>query len=114
MEMKMVVLWVMFGLMMMKNVNAITCGEAIATLSSCNSYLAGNDPAPSPTCCLAVQKVNQQATTPQIRKNLCVCFEEVAPKVGVKTDKAKNLPNLCHVKVPVPIDPTIDCNTYVY
>ncbi|WCJ37332.1 hypothetical protein M5689_018480 [Euphorbia peplus] len=110
MEMKMIGLWVLFGLMMVKNVKAISCGEAIAALSPCNSYLAGNDELPSPICCMSVLKINEQATTTQVRKDLCVCFEEVAPKVGVKTDKAKDLPNLCHVQVPVPIDPTIDCS----
>ncbi|EOY04044.1 PREDICTED: non-specific lipid-transfer protein A [Theobroma cacao] len=90
-------------------VDAMTCQQAITTLMPCQPFLTGAAPAPTVPCCLAVSNVNTAATTTQARRDLCECFEKAAPGFGVKPEKAKQLPQLCGVTVPVPIDPTINC-----
>ncbi|XVE51037.1 hypothetical protein DITRI_Ditri02bG0006300 [Diplodiscus trichospermus] len=108
-------LGVILGLLVLvstaKSVQAMTCEEAIAALMPCQSFLT--TPAPSPTlaCCKAVANVNAAASTTQSRRELCECFEKYAPAYGVKPEKAKQLPVLCAVHVPVPIDPSVDCKT---
>ncbi|WRX27521.1 hypothetical protein QQP08_020008 [Theobroma cacao] len=51
------------------------------------------------------------ASTTEARRDLCECFEKNAPGYGVKPEKAKLLPGLCGVTVPVPIDPSVNCTT---
>ncbi|XWS75531.1 hypothetical protein CRYUN_Cryun01aG0097900 [Craigia yunnanensis] len=104
-----------FGLIMIlvaksKSVDAITCQQAITTLLPCQPFLTGTAPAPIVPCCLAVAKVNAAATTTLARRELCRCFEKYAPALGVMPEKAKQLPQLCGVSVPVPIDPSINCD----
>ncbi|KAJ9169893.1 hypothetical protein P3X46_018040 [Hevea brasiliensis] len=91
-----------------KTVHGITCSEAVAALQPCFSFLSGTDQLPNAPCCMAVQAVNKEATTKEIRKQLCECFKQAGPAAGVKPEKAKKIPDLCHVQVPVPIDPSID------
>ncbi|XP_065876488.1 non-specific lipid-transfer protein-like [Euphorbia lathyris] len=111
MEGKMIML--AFGVLTMllgvSNVNAISCQEAVATLNPCLSFLVGKEAMPSAACCLGAEKVKEEATTTQIRRDLCSCFKQAAASFGIIADKAKQIPDLCHVQVPVPIDPNIDC-----
>ncbi|KAJ8758920.1 hypothetical protein K2173_002699 [Erythroxylum novogranatense] len=91
---------------------AITCSEAVTTLLPCLPYLVGSpDVQPTAACCIAVKSVNDQASTREVRRDLCKCFQSAAKSFPVDPDKAKAIPDLCHVQVPVPIDPTIDCNS---
>ncbi|XVF27971.1 hypothetical protein REPUB_Repub14bG0155300 [Reevesia pubescens] len=92
------------------SVQALTCQQAITTLLPCQPFLTGVAPAPIDPCCFAVVNVNAEATTTQARRDLCQCFKKAAPAFGVKPDKAKQLPQLCGVTVPVPIDPSVNCN----
>ncbi|XP_050206649.1 non-specific lipid-transfer protein A-like [Mercurialis annua] len=112
MEKKLMIIIMVFALVMSKkieNVEGITCPEAVATLNPCLPFLTGASPSPTGPCCLAVDRVNQGATTREIRRQLCDCFKQASRSFGVKADKAKQIPDLCHVQVPVPIDPSIDC-----
>ncbi|MBA0757379.1 hypothetical protein Gotri_020482, partial [Gossypium trilobum] len=59
-----------------------------------------------PQCCSEVANINAAATTPAIRRDLCRCFKKAGHGAGVVSDKAKQLPRLCDVRVAVPIDPT--------
>ncbi|WCJ37329.1 hypothetical protein M5689_018477 [Euphorbia peplus] len=103
-----------FGLIILAvsvhNVNAISCQEALATLNPCLSFLVGTNPMPSPACCLGAEKVKEEANTTQIRRDLCSCFKQAAASFGLIAGKAKQIPDLCHVQVPIPIDPNIDCS----
>ncbi|EEF37792.1 Nonspecific lipid-transfer protein precursor, putative [Ricinus communis] len=117
MEKKVMILMGMWAmllvLLMMSNamsVHGISCTEAVAAMNPCLPFLIGAQASPVAPCCLAVQNVNQEASTKEIRRELCDCFKKAGPALGVKPDKAKQLPDLCHVQVPVPIDPTIDCS----
>ncbi|WCJ20443.1 hypothetical protein M5689_002672 [Euphorbia peplus] len=70
----------------------------------------GINPMPSPECCLGAEKVKEVATTTQIRRDLCSCFKQAVVSFGIIPDKTKQIPDLCHVQVPVPIDPNVDCS----
>ncbi|KAK4594279.1 hypothetical protein RGQ29_018102 [Quercus rubra] len=107
-----------FGLMIILVLNSsaspsdgITCEEALTQLITCNPYFLGIGPSPSPICCKGVQNVSQQANTTTIRRSLCECFETAAKAFQIIPERLKQLPQLCKVKVPVPLDPTVDCNT---
>ncbi|OMO74109.1 Plant lipid transfer protein/Par allergen [Corchorus olitorius] len=89
--------------------NSMTCQQAVTTLLPCQPFLTGQVPNPTVPCCIAVAKINEEATTTQTHRDLCECLKKAAPTFGVKPEKAKVLPDLCHVSVPVPIDPSIDC-----
>ena len=91
--------------------NGITCEEALTQLITCNPYFLGFGPSPSPICCEGVQNVSQQANTTTIRRSLCECFENAAKAFQIIPERLKQLPQLCKVEVPVPLDPTLDCNT---
>ncbi|GAV61226.1 LTP_2 domain-containing protein [Cephalotus follicularis] len=93
-------------------VHAITCPEAITTLMPCLSFLVGYGPAaPAAACCQGVQAVKDKATTTQVRRDLCDCFKNAVKSFGIKTDRAKSLPQLCRVSTPVPIDPSVQCGS---
>ncbi|KAK9224168.1 hypothetical protein WN944_012618 [Citrus x changshan-huyou] len=91
-------------------VHAMSCSEAVTTLMPCVPFVVGSDPRPTASCCLGVKTVNDQATTKEDRRALCECLKKAGPALGAKPEKAKQLPGLCGIKVPVPIDPNIDCN----
>lgn len=95
-------------------VHAMSCSQAVTTLMPCLPFAVGSDPKPTAPCCLGVKTVNDQATTKEDRRALCECFKKAAPALGVKPEKVKQLPDLCGIKVPVPIDPNIDCNKYSF
>ncbi|KAL4272680.1 hypothetical protein GQ457_13G014960 [Hibiscus cannabinus] len=92
-------------------VEAMTCRDAINTMLFCIPYLT-TEPSPTLVCCQSVAIVNASATTTQSRRELCQCFENNAPAFGVVPDKAKQLPGLCGVRVPVPIDLNVDCQSF--
>nr|KJB06545.1 hypothetical protein B456_001G085100 [Gossypium raimondii] len=87
-----------------KSVDAITCQETLMSLIPCQPFLTGG-------CCSAVANINAAATTPAIRRDLCRCFKKVRHGASVVSDKAKQLPRLCDVRVTVPIDPTVNCGS---
>ncbi|KAJ8774355.1 hypothetical protein K2173_011604 [Erythroxylum novogranatense] len=100
----------MFLLLLVSAKAAVTCDEAITSLLPCLPYLIGTNNDPAPTCCIAVKSLNDQASTTPIRRDLCYCFQNAAKSFHVNPEKAKSLPDLCHVQVPVPIDPNVDCS----
>lgn len=91
--------------------NDISCQDAVTALLPCQSFLVGSGPAtPTAACCLGAQNVLKQATTIVVRKTLCECFKKAGTEMGVKPERAKQIPNLCKIDVPVPIDPNVDCS----
>ena len=107
-----------FGLIIILVINAsaspsdgITCEEALTQLISCNPYFLGFSQLPSPICCKGVQNVLQQANTTTIRRSLCECFKNAAKAFEIIPERLKQLPQLCKVEVPVPLDPNVDCTT---
>lgn len=106
------------GLMMMMmlilsatTARAELCQESLISLLPCMPYLMGSHPpTPSAYCCIGVQAVAKKAMTSEALKTLCVCFKNAANRLGVKDDRAEQLPNLCKINVPIPIKPDVDCN----
>ncbi|THG18467.1 hypothetical protein TEA_013759 [Camellia sinensis var. sinensis] len=86
---------------------AITCQEAITKMLPCQQYLVGNSGITVP-CCQGVQALNQMVASITDRQTVCRCFKQVGPSLGVKVDKAKQLPSLCEIDIHgIPIDYTI-------
>ncbi|KAF8031864.1 hypothetical protein BT93_D0935 [Corymbia citriodora subsp. variegata] len=92
-------------------IDDISCSDALQTLMPCKPYVAGPETKPSGPCCQAVEKVKELANTTQVRRDLCECFKKAAPGARVDPEKAKALPDLCHIKFPVPLGPKVDCST---
>ncbi|KAL1833367.1 hypothetical protein ACET3Z_003018 [Daucus carota] len=88
---------------------SISCQDAITKILPCEFYLLGVG-SPSASCCQAVAQLSQLASSKPELKSLCVCLKQAAQTFHVIADKAKQLPGLCHVTTPVPIDPNINCD----
>jgi hypothetical protein len=86
------------------------CTEAVTKLRNCLPFLTATAPSPSLSCCEAVGWVNQHATTTQDRRDLCKCLKSASLAYKVDPTRAKELPEVCKVPVPVPILPQIDCD----
>ncbi|XP_027340863.1 non-specific lipid-transfer protein 1-like [Abrus precatorius] len=91
-------------------IDDITCNEALPLLTPCQPYLVGSAEVSS-TCCEGVNTIFQRANTTQVRRDVCKCIKNAASQIGVNPEKAKQLPQLCNITLPFPIDPSIDCNT---
>ncbi|KAG6641839.1 hypothetical protein CIPAW_09G101000 [Carya illinoinensis] len=105
------------GLMMMLFILSATtaradlCQDAVTSLMPCIAFLTGfSPPPPNAGCCQGARDVLNKATTSADRKALCVCLKNVASQDGILPDRAEQLPDLCKIKVPVPIKPDVDCN----
>ncbi|CAN1152118.1 Non-specific lipid-transfer protein 4 [Linum perenne] len=79
-------------------------------LLPCLTYLTKQTPSPSPQCCSNAKHLNDQANTALIRQQLCTCIKSASLAYHVDPSVANDLPNLCHVNVPVPIDANVDCS----
>ncbi|GLU15628.1 hypothetical protein SLE2022_321010 [Rubroshorea leprosula] len=66
---------------------------------------------PSGLCCVGLSNLNHEASTTKDRRDLCHCLKDAAPGFGVIPERAKELPQKCGVRIRVPIDPDIDCDT---
>ncbi|KAJ6978715.1 non-specific lipid-transfer protein A-like [Populus alba x Populus x berolinensis] len=86
------------------------CTEAMTKLLNCLPFLTTTAPSPSLSCCVAVGWVSQHATTTQDRRVLCKCLKSASLAYKVDPTRAKELPDVCKVPVPVPILPQIDCD----
>ncbi|CAN0892619.1 Non-specific lipid-transfer protein Cw18 [Linum grandiflorum] len=88
----------------------ITCSSTLLQLLPCLTYITKQTPSPSPQCCSNVKLLNDEANTTPIRQQICTCIKSAAIAYHVDPIAAKGLPDLCHVNVPVPIDPNVDCS----
>lgn len=95
-----------------RQINDIGCNEAIFDLLPCHDYLVGSSQGePTPYCCQAANTIFQRADTTQVRRTLCVCFEQAFPMFGINPDQARQLPKLCNISLSFPIDPKLNCST---
>ncbi|PIN09306.1 hypothetical protein CDL12_18110 [Handroanthus impetiginosus] len=93
----------------------IQCSDAVTDLLPCEPFLLSGDPVPNAACCGGVQTLDRIAQASRDDKRaICECFKEVAKSFPVNFDKAKALPQLCHVTVDVAIDPNVNCTRYLY
>ncbi|KAI5395528.1 non-specific lipid-transfer protein [Lathyrus oleraceus] len=95
-----------------RQIDDITCPEALLALLPCLPFLQGTGPPTPPNnCCIGLNNLNQRANTTQIRKDVCNCLKPAASRFKVNPDKSKQLPKLCNIALSVPFDPSVDCNT---
>ncbi|KAK4439374.1 Non-specific lipid-transfer protein 2A [Sesamum alatum] len=88
---------------------AISCTQALEFLMPCQSYLLGLAGIGS-SCCLGAQSLARAAVSPTDRKSVCQCLKQVAMTAKVDEDKAKQLPQLCNIDVPVPVQFNVNCD----
>ncbi|KAK1388685.1 Non-specific lipid-transfer protein cw18 [Heracleum sosnowskyi] len=88
---------------------SISCQEAVTKILPCEPYLLGFASVSVP-CCQAVAQLNQLATSKPELKALCICLKQAAQTFHVNAERARQLPGLCHVVTPVPIDPNVNCD----
>lgn len=89
--------------------NALSCEEAIVILLPCQDYLVRPSAKLTVPCCQAASSLNSMVHSKPDLRNLCGCLKQAASALHVIVDKAKSLPQNCHIQVPVPIDPNVDC-----
>lgn len=90
------------------------CEEALLELLPCASFVLGPGTGdPGTMCCAGIKLVVSGADTTEKRRSLCQCLKDKAVGSGVKVDpaKLKHIPDACGVKIPIPLDPNVDCST---
>ncbi|KAI4295974.1 hypothetical protein L6164_035967 [Bauhinia variegata] len=93
-------------------VNEISCSQALEDMVPCQDYLKGSGPDQPPSaCCQNADSLFKQATSTQMRRDLCNCLKDSAIKIGVNVDRASKLAPSCKISLPFPIDPKLDCNS---
>ena len=95
-----------------RQIDDVSCSSALFSLLPCLPFLQGVGPAtPTSYCCAGANDLNQKADTTQIRRDVCNCLKPAASRFGVKSDRSRQLPQLCNITLNVPFDPSVDCNT---
>ncbi|XP_057764882.1 non-specific lipid-transfer protein 1-like [Salvia miltiorrhiza] len=109
----MAALWIV-GLLIVasaaSHANAVSCPQALAMLLPCKDYLVGQSPTLTAPCCQAASQLNGMVHSKPELRDLCSYLKQAAASLHVIADRAKSLPQNCHIQVPVPIDPNVDCS----
>ncbi|KAL7130340.1 hypothetical protein ABFS83_13G127100 [Erythranthe nasuta] len=88
----------------------VLCTQALEYLMPCQPFLMGVGDITT-ACCLGAQALSHATSaSPADTKSVCQCLKQVASSVDVNQDKAKQLPQLCKISVPVPIQPDVNCD----
>ncbi|KAL1560124.1 non-specific lipid-transfer protein 1-like [Salvia divinorum] len=106
-------LWILALLLVataISNANAVSCPQAISMLLPCQDYLVKHSAKLTVSCCQAANKLNDMVNSKVDLKDLCSCLKQAAASLHVIADRAKSLPGQCHIQVPVPLDPNVDCS----
>ncbi|KAK4438247.1 hypothetical protein Salat_0158900 [Sesamum alatum] len=90
-------------------VEAISCTQALEFLMPCQSFLLGMGEISS-TCCVGAQSLARATISSTDQKTVCQCLKQVALSVKVNQDNAKQLPRLCKIDVPVPVQLNVNCD----
>jgi hypothetical protein len=94
-----------------RQIDDVSCPEALLSLLPCLPFLQGLGPdTPSSYCCAGANTLNQKANTTPIRRDVCNCLKPAASRFGVHSDRSKELPHLCNISLSVSFDPSTDCN----
>ncbi|KAL6546797.1 hypothetical protein OROMI_022518 [Orobanche minor] len=95
----------------MSRVSAISCMDAITKLMPCQPFLLDRGNGVTVPCCQGAESLSQMVgSKPDELKTTCQCFKQAAAAMGVNVTRAQQLPQLCKISVPVPIDPNINCS----
>ncbi|KAM7265729.1 hypothetical protein ACFE04_003412 [Oxalis oulophora] len=89
------------------SIEAITCIGVKQDLSPCLAFLTGKGPADKPdkACCAGVQDINKYATDTASRRSICDCLISTGISYSINFTRAGQLPQLCGISLPFPIDP---------
>ncbi|KAL0442964.1 UNVERIFIED_CONTAM: hypothetical protein Slati_2019100 [Sesamum latifolium] len=94
--------------------NEVSCHRAVGLLTPCLAYLTGQATNVTVPCCQGASTLKDMVKTKPDIKSMCECLKRAAAAAHVITERAKALPGLCHIQIPVPIDPNVDCSGYVH
>ncbi|KAL8032895.1 hypothetical protein ABFX02_13G127000 [Erythranthe guttata] len=109
-------IWIMGMLVFAMSFNfgesAFSCDEAVKKLIPCQPFLAGAANGVTVQCCDGARSLDQLGkSNPEEVKAICQCLKNAAAAAtGVNADRAKQLPGLCNINLPVPIDPNVNCD----
>ncbi|GJN13962.1 hypothetical protein PR202_gb00726 [Eleusine coracana subsp. coracana] len=93
---------------------AISCGDVTSSIAPCMGYAMGSSPSPSAQCCSGVKSLNGRASSKADRQTACRCLKNMAGRLrGVSMGNAASIPGKCGVSVSMPINPNVDCSTYL-
>ncbi|GFP97944.1 non-specific lipid-transfer protein cw18 [Phtheirospermum japonicum] len=97
----------------MRRVSAIRCIDAITKLMPCQPFLLGTGNSVTVPCCQGADSLSQLVSSHRDElKATCQCLKQAAAAMGVNTARAKQIPQLCKISVPVPIDPNVNCDRF--
>ncbi|CAM8940521.1 unnamed protein product [Rhodiola kirilowii] len=103
------------ALMTSQRANAITCADGIQALFPCEQFLVGGGgDQPSSECCAGAQNLNNMASTVDDQRALCECFKNAAGSYGVNSQRAEELPAMCHISLRLNVNPDVNCSTATY
>ncbi|KAL0363197.1 UNVERIFIED_CONTAM: Non-specific lipid-transfer protein 2A [Sesamum calycinum] len=88
---------------------AISCTQALQFLMPCQSFLFGVGEISS-SCCVGAQSLARATVSSTDRKTVCQCLKQVALSVRINLDNAKQLPQLCKIDVPIPVQLNVNCD----
>ncbi|KAL3627440.1 hypothetical protein CASFOL_028803 [Castilleja foliolosa] len=95
----------------MSRVSAISCIDTITMLMPCQPFLMGNGNDVTVPCCQGAESLSQLVSSNRNElKDTCQCIKQAAAAMGVDVARAKQIPQLCNISVPVPIDPNVNCD----
>ncbi|KAK4439375.1 hypothetical protein Salat_0272400 [Sesamum alatum] len=92
--------------------NAFSCRDASNQLSPCLAFLMGGYSSPTAACCQGVKALSNSINTNTDLRSVCQCFKEETSGFHFVPQNAAALPNICNLRVPVPLNPTGDCTRY--
>lgn len=88
----------------------ISCGKVTSTLAPCFEFVLSGGAVPR-NCCVGVQSLYKEASTPADRRNVCLCLKSITTSASPAAIKnAKSLPGKCGLSIPYEITPAIDCS----
>ena len=92
---------------------AAPCQEVYQELSSCVSYVSGQDASPSKSCCQGMREITQRyGGTHSDRESVCECFVSLLPLIGsVNGNLVPSLSQKCGLSLTLPpISANFNCS----
>lgn len=106
-------IWIVGLLILAMNANqasGISCVDAITRLMPCLPFLLSTSSSVTVPCCEGAASLSQLVGSDRVElKSMCECLKQTATSMRVNVDRAEQLPQLCNITVPVPIDPNVNC-----
>ncbi|KAF5187717.1 Non-specific lipid-transfer protein, partial [Thalictrum thalictroides] len=96
---------------MVKPIEAFTCGDLAMKVMACAPYVTGFADQPSPECCNGVKQIKAMMVTKDDTREMCKCLKIAAsayPKI--KDAALAALPDKCGAPLPFTISKNMDCN----